>query len=223
MVKAIIYKEWLKSRWYLLGIVLMTVVAAAFSFVNLGKIFQFNGAAPVWSTLVYKDTTFMENLKFLPLLSGIALAVAQWVPEMNRKCLKLTLHLPYPRGRMILMMYLYGVISLAILFCIVALAAALFLGHYFPHELTGRIIMTMIPWYLAGFAGYLWTSGLVTEPTWSARVLILLLLAGFVRLAFISTVPESYNGFLPLMTVFVLCGQLILFHSIARFREGLQD
>jgi len=223
MWKSIVYKEWLKTRWYLLGIAVMMAVALAFRFVGFAKVVQFNGAMPVWATLVMKDSTFMESLRYLPLLAGVALAVAQWVPEMNRKCLKLTLHLPYPRGRMLFLMYAFGVVCLLAISGVISLALGVFLSGYLPSELSGRILMTMLPWHLAALAGYFWVSGLVTEPSWTGRVLVLLLLAGLVRFLFISPVPEAYNCILLAVVLFVLCGQLILFHSIARFREGLQD
>lgn len=223
MLKSIVYKEWLKSRWCLAGIFVMLAVAVSFRFVNFVKVVQFNGAAPVWATLVMKDATFMEGLTYLPLLSGIVLAVVQWMPEMNRKCLKLTLHLPYPRGRMIFAMYAYGVVCLSLMCGLVVLSVWVFLSGYLPAELVGRVALTMVPWCLAGIAGYLWTAGLVTEPTWTTRILILLLLAGLVRFLFLSKVPESYDGILPEAVAFVLCGQLMMFHSVARFKEGLQD
>ena len=34
------------------------------------------------------------------LIAGILMAIVQFVPEMQRKCLKLTLHLPYPELKM---------------------------------------------------------------------------------------------------------------------------
>ena len=55
------------------------------------------------------------------------------------------------------------------------------------------------------------------------RVVVIVLLAALVRLLFLSGVPESYNGILPWLVLYVLCGQVLIFHSVARFKEGLQD
>ena len=38
----------------------------------------------------------IDMLQYIPLIAGILMAIVQFVPEMQRKCLKLTLHLPYP-------------------------------------------------------------------------------------------------------------------------------
>jgi hypothetical protein len=40
---------------------------------------------------------------------------------------------------------------------------------------------------------------------------------------FLSNVPESYNGFLPWLIAYVFAGQVLIYHSIARFKEGMQD
>ena len=90
-------------------------------------------------------------------------------------------------------------------------------------ELVGRILRTAAVWYLAGFAAYIWIAAVCLEPTWGMRVALLLLLAGLVHLLTLSSVPEAYNGILPWLCLYVLCGQLLIFHSVARFKEGLQD
>ena len=61
---------------------------------------------------------FVDLLQFVPLVVGLLFAVVQFVPEMQRKCLKLTLHLPCPELRMIGAMLLYGVLLLGALFAV---------------------------------------------------------------------------------------------------------
>ena len=46
-----------------------------------------------------KDAVFIDYMQFVPLLAGILAALVQFMPEMQRKCLKLTLHLPCPQQR----------------------------------------------------------------------------------------------------------------------------
>ena len=57
-------------------------------------------AAHVWEVMLQRDVIFIDMLQYIPLIAGILMAIVQFVPEMQRKCLKLTLHLPYPELKM---------------------------------------------------------------------------------------------------------------------------
>ena len=223
MRKMILYKEWLKTRWALLAIAVILAAGTAFTLLNVGKTAELNGPDALWSVLIMKDTVLVDMLRFLPLAAGIVLAAAQFLPETQARRLKLTLHLPYPQKRMLADMYGYGILVLTILFGLMALVLVFVLRKWFVAELVARILATAAVWFLAGYAGYLWTAAVILEPTWRLRIVLILLLAGLVRLLFISSVPEGYNGFLPWLVLYVFFGQILLFHSVARFKEGLQD
>lgn len=62
---------------------------------------QFQGGSHLWEILLSRDVVFIETLTYIPLLAGLLLAIVQFVPEMQQKRLKLTLHLPYPQNRML--------------------------------------------------------------------------------------------------------------------------
>ena len=223
MNKMILYKEWLKTRWILLGIAVVIAALAGYCFLNLSKVVQIRGAALLWETLVAKDTVLTEILRFVPAICGAVLALAQFVPEIQHKRLKLTLHLPYSQSRMLLMITLYGLLALSALFLLQAAACAWAMHTWVPAELVGRMLRTMAVWYLAGWAAYLFTSALCLEPTWRFRVLILLVAAGLLRILFLSAVPEAYNGFFPFLLLYVLAAVGLLYSGVARFKEGLQD
>lgn len=223
MNKMILYKEWLKTRWILLGIAVVIAALAGYCFLNLSKVVQIRGAALLWETLVAKDTVLTEILRFVPALCSAVLALAQFIPEIQHKRLKLTLHLPYSQSRMLLVITLYGLLALTLLFLLQAGACAWAMSRWVPAELVTRMLRTMAVWYLAGWAAYLFTSALCLEPTWRFRVLILLVAAGLLRILFLSAVPEAYNGFFPFLLLYVLAAVGLLYSGVARFKEGLQD
>ena len=223
MNKMILYKEWLKTRWILLGIAVVMAALTAYCFLNLTKVVQIRGAELLWEALVTKETVLTEILRYVPVIVGALLALSQWIPEIQRKRLKLTLHLPYSQTGMLAMITVYGLVALTVLFGLQALASAWAMGTWVPAELVTRILRTMAVWYLAGWAAYLFTSALCLEPTWRMRVVVLLVAAGALRLMFLSGVPEAYNGFFPWMFVYVLLSGGLLFSGVARFKEGLQD
>jgi hypothetical protein len=223
MNKMILYKEWLKTRWVLLGIVLVMAAITFYCFLNLTKVVQIRGAEILWETLVSKETVLTEIFRYVPAAAAALLALSQWLPEMQHKRLKLTLHLPYPQGRMILTIAAYGLVILTVLYALQACCSALVFAQWIPAELIARIVRTMAVWYLAGWAAYLFTSALCLEPTWRFRVPILLVSAGLLRILYLSGIPEAYNGFFWILLPYVIASGSLLFLSVSRFKEGYQD
>ena len=88
MEKMIVYKEWLKTRWVLLGITLVMAGVAAYALLNLAKVVEFRGAELLWTTLIAKDTVLLEAFRYLPAVAGGLLALAQMLPEIQQKRLK---------------------------------------------------------------------------------------------------------------------------------------
>ncbi len=223
MNKAIFYKEWIKSRTFLLALVLVFAGATAYTLLNLAKVVQFNGGSAVWTALIQRDTVLIESLKYLPAVAGALLAAVQFLPEILQKRIKLTLHLPYPQGKMLFMMYAYGIAVLLIVFACQAAVTSAVLSKWIVCELNARIMATAAVWYLAGLATYIWVAAICLEPTWKIRIVLIVILAALLDIMFLSKVPESYNGFLPWLALYILAGQALIYHSIARFKEGIQE
>ena len=163
-MNAIFYKEWIKTRWYLLLALLVTLGFAGYSMLRINRVASMKGVEHVWEVMLSRDTIFVDLLEFIPLLVGILLALVQFVPEMHHKCLKLTLHLPYPQLRMINLMLLYGLVVLLICFAANYLLMTVYMQGVLAPELYSRILLTALPWYLAGFAAYLLISWICLEP-----------------------------------------------------------
>jgi len=223
MKKAIIYKEFLKTKWVLLGIVLVFAAYLGYLFLTISKSAQINGLESIWTYMISKSAVLFDGFRFFPLAAGIVLAAAQFVPEASHKRLKLTLHLPYPQGKMIALMYCFGLVALLLIFALSAIAIAVFMSKIVVKELILSILLSIIPWFLAGFAGYLWTSAICLEPTWKMRILLAVLLAGVAGVCFLSPMAEAYNKFLPYLAIFILLAQSLIFYAVSRFKEGLQD
>ena len=143
--------------------------------------------------------------------------------EMTQKRLKLTLHLPYPQQRMILLMLLAGVAQISIVFLLQAASLWIYLQQHIACEMVARILLTAAPWYICGYTAYLLTAWICLEPTWKLRIVNLLIAAGIVRIFFLLDKPEAYNSFLPTLIIFtILCASLSI-RSVVRFKEGCQD
>lgn len=223
MTKALIYKEWIKMRYFCALCTVALWGFTAYALLRIERVITFRGVSHVWEILLQKETIFIEILQYLPLLSGVALALVQFVPEMAHKRLKLTLHLPYPQRQTILLMAGLGLGVLVALFAVQAAVLGAYLHTLLLPELVARILLTTLPWYLAGLVLYLLTAWTVLEPTWRRRVANLLIAAGVCRIFFLSDVPQAYDGMLPWFAGFLFCALFFPLVSVYRFRQGCQD
>ena len=154
MYKALAYKEWLKIRWFAIGALGMEVLALIYIFANLRAILEFNNVVMLWTSIVYKNYMFFNQIKYLPLAVGVTISVAQYLPEVLDKKLKLTLHLPMDESKVLLFLNLFGTIVLSILFIFIITALMIGSSIVFPSEITSAAFLSLLPWFLAGYMGY---------------------------------------------------------------------
>ena len=223
MIKAIFYKEWIKTRWYWLLALLLSIGFAGYAMLRVARVYSMKGAEHLWIVMIQRDAIFVDLLQFVPLFVGLAFALVQFVPEMHHKSFKLTLHLPIRATRAVAAMLSFGSVLLIATF---ALSLALMWGYLqsvLAPELWQHIILSTLPWYLAGLAAYLLTAWISLEPTWKHRVINGVIALLLLRIYFMSPAPESYNSFLPLLAVVTLSYSLLSMLSLTRFRDGRQD
>lgn len=206
---------------------LITTVAGSgfigYALFQIYRITQFKGVGRVWEILLQKDTVFIDLLQYLPLFIGILAGIVQFVPEMQMNRLKLTLHLPYSHLRMILMMQCIGFMMLMSLFILHYLLLGGYLYTILASELVSRILLTTLPWYMAGLVAYLLTAWLCLEPTWKGRVINAIITAATLRLFFLSDIPEAYNPMILILLILTVCVVGFPWLSVLRFTAGKQD
>ena len=222
-MKAIFYKEWIKTRIYLSFAFIMTVGFAGYSMLRMYRVADLKGAQHLWEVMLTRDALFVDAMTYVPLIAGIALALVQYMPEMYHKCLKLTLHLPLPHFSTINGMLLFGTGALCACFAAEYLLMTACMHGLLARELAARVLLTALPWHLAGIAAYLLTAWICIEPTWKRRIANIAVSILLLRLYFLAPAPEAYNGFLPLLTVYTLATASLSWLSAVRFTEGKQD
>jgi len=99
MKKAIIYKEFLKTKWVLLCIVLVFAAYLGYLFLNISKSAEVNGLGSIWSYMIAKDSPLFENFRLFPLLAGVVLAIASSFPRHPTSASSSPCISPIPRGR----------------------------------------------------------------------------------------------------------------------------
>ena len=223
MIKAIFYKEWIKMRWFCLVAALFLAGFTAYALLRVQRVITFKGAANIWEVMLEKEVVFIDILQYLPVLLGVLLALVQFIPEMTHKRLKLTLHLPFPQRKMILLMMGVGLAALAVLSAVQAFVLWCYFHTLLAPELVSRILLTSLPWYLAGLALYPLAAWVCLEPTWRRRVADILVAVGVCRLFFLSETPQAYDGMLPWLLALLLCVLFFPLLSVYRFKQGCQD
>lgn len=222
MRKAIIYKEWIKTRWVLLTLLILSCTFTLYGLLSVERFITLRGPVHLAQILLSRDILFIEMIRYIPLVCGICLALAQYVPEVMQKRLKLTLHLPLSVRKITITMLGYGVILLVAIFLLQYVTLNAFFHHYLPRELVSHIMNTALVWFISGIAAYGLICMVCIEPTWRVRVASLLLSAGLLRLYFIAPTPQAYDGVLIPLALFSIVIVGFSFISIDRFKSGVQ-
>lgn len=180
------------------------------------------GIVNLWEAIIGKEFILVTHVKYLPLAVGMLLAVVQFVPEMQSKRLKLTLHLPLGETRIICAMLGYGVAVLLVLFTIVALVLTSGLSVRFSREIVLSNFLTALPWLLGGLQAYLFGAWICLEPVWKQRIFNAIPAVCVVSSFYSSATPGAYTTYLPYMLIFIAASFFFSLHSAARFKDGEQ-
>ncbi len=220
MWKSIIYKEWLKIRKpaVILFLVGLLVIIGIYSGVRHDLVLR--DAELVWVRIMIMNYVYFTILKFIPLIIGLLIGVAQFVPETIEKRIKLTLHLPVNEETVVLKMIGFGALSLCLLFGFMIL---LFYGlgsYYFPYEIVGNSLASILPWFLAGLAAYFLVAFVIMEPLWKYRMFYIILGAAFVSLFFKGSIVGDYAPVSFSLFLLVAASSISTLFSIYRFRKG---
>lgn len=221
MWKSLFYKEWLKVRWSFILMALIGIVAIGYIFLALKHSFAFSGARNIWSAILFQGFQYFKIFKFVPLSGGIVFSLAQYLPEITNKRIKLSFHAPLPENKVLLLMQAFGTLCLFSLFSIFLGLFALLGSVFLPIEIVGAGIVTSLPWTLAGLSAYFLVAFIVLEPAWIFRFFYSLFGAAFISVHFIQAGIESYRPvILSLFLMSILISNAVLFSGY-RLRKGV--
>lgn len=223
MITSIFYKEWIKTRRVVWLCLLISIGFVIYAQMRIARVIELRDAAHLWEIIITKEVVFIEMLKYIPLLLGVLLAIAQYVPEIHQKRLKLTLHLPINQKSIIFTTAAFGLLCLFVIYISNFALLWIYLQQIAAPEITSRILLTAFPWYISGIIGYAFTSWICVEPTWKFRVVNSLFAIGFLRLLYLNKYPEAYNGVLWMLVLSTALFIGFVWLSVTRFKTGKQD
>lgn len=204
MIPKLFYKEWLKLRWTVLSLLTLFVAVLIYIALYVENILRLNGATGYWYNIIFRGVSYYSNLLYLPLFAGIAIAAMQFFPEIQKKRIKLTFHLPVDEYKALLNMTFFGAALLLALF-IISFSGLIFIGSlYFPAQIIKSAAISVAPWFLAGISGYFLTAVVLLEPKWPRRILLGILAVGWLKLFFYTYFYEIYSRTLLTFAVLIL-------------------
>jgi hypothetical protein len=221
MIKAILYKEWIKLRWAVIVIAGLTVLSLAYSIGMINYYIEFQGAFSNWMYVIGKSL-LLKNIVFvkvLPLITGLVFALIQFVPEMNNKRMRLSYHLPISEKKLLLSSVGIGYIFLLaeIVFLFVGLWMVVSINY--PAEIVQKVLISTVPWFLGGSAMYFMASFIILEPTWLHRIIYGIAAYGLIELNFRASTYDQYQRLWVLIVIVAVMPLTVMFAG-HRFRRG---
>jgi hypothetical protein len=165
-------------------------------------------------------TPYFSFLKFMPIISALAISIAQYFPEIVDKRIKLTFHLPINENKILTTMMLFGTISLLAGYLILLTIFYGFSTLFFPSDIVVPALISITPWFLSGFAAYYFVALIVLEPVWKYRFFYIVVAALFLPLFFESAAIGSYAPANLVLFILVIFLSISLLFSGYRFRKG---
>lgn len=182
MYKAIVYKEWIKLRWFFLIMLGITLAVHLKIFIMLRSAVVANGAYHLWYVAAIRQSVFYGDIMWLGPFVGLVTALVQFVPETGKRRLRILFHLPLPHNRSLAWMLGVGGLCVGLLCAVSALCLALTMGAYFPVQLVMSAMVTACPWFLAAVPAYFGTVLAMVETAWWRKVVHGLVTFGLVLL-----------------------------------------
>lgn len=224
MLKAIFYKEWIKSRNMVLLLLTIAVLLVIYTFINTAHMFRSQEAIALWLAVVDKDMPIVSQfVEWFLVIVAMLISAVQYTSEMVNKRFKLTLHLPMSESRIVGSLLIYGIVTtLAIqLFTTISLVAVL--SFYYPLEFICAMLMQILPYALAGLATYLFVAWVVLEPIWKRRIINFIYATIAISSFILGSKGGDYIYCLPYLVAIVGVALACSFFSTIRFKDGAQN
>lgn len=220
ILKHLIYKEWLKTRWFASIAMLLNLGVVIYIFVSLRSSFISAGGVAYLSTLMTYKMQFFSLYRYVPLVVALLIGLSQFVPEVTDKRIKLALHLPLNNLRIIYTMVLYGFV---LLIAIILPGIVIFTGLisiYLPAEITVPILQTMYPWVLGGFCAYFLIAMIAMEPIWKFRFLYILISYEVLSLFLRNFSIGNAATLIPVLCLITCLSSIAPIYTSYRFNKG---
>ena len=77
MLKPILYKEWIKTRWYFLLAILVSIGFTGYSLLRVNRVIGLKGMEHLWQVMLERDVIFIDLQMYIPLVPALHLPVSE--------------------------------------------------------------------------------------------------------------------------------------------------
>lgn len=173
MIRHLFYKEWLKTRWAFFASLAVGAAVIFYIFTMAENRMTMLGTKEYMLSVLYDNPPriYYSWLQYIPLLGAVCIGLAQYVPEIKNRRIRLTMHLPVDNLKLISSMALFGLMLITIL-------NVLLFGFFeyenhacFPAEITGPVTATAVNWFIASYLAYNYIGMTAMEPNGYRRLI----------------------------------------------------
>lgn len=222
MIKALFYKEWIKTRKIVIFLLLAIIAVSTYMIIDNLRVFKLVGLVHIWDVIVNKNSFIFKLLNFIPVSVGVILALSQFFIEYSHRRIKLSLHLPLKESKLITILISYGLVILVSLYAVQLLILGIFMHLHFAHEIVLHYFYTITPWYLAGFCAYALVSYVCLEPIAVRKFILSLFSLAYMYLFFLEGTPGAYSNFLCFLTLYSFIPYTFIYVSAWRLKFGTE-
>ncbi|WP_321471183.1 DUF4857 domain-containing protein [Halarcobacter sp.] len=218
MIKSIIKKEWLKIRFIILTLLIISIGIVANFWHNLD--FSFSTVEPksmMWYRFATLEQKPYEYLSYLYFIIGLSISIFQFIPERIRNRIKIMTHLPISMSKSLFLHLFIGIFYIFILSFIITIGILYIVSNYYPVEILMVTLKDICFYFLGSIIIYLGVSSAIIEKNsiFSAIKLILTIIFIFV---FHKTTFSSLDLIWILIATVMLFSVLNSFYSIKEQR-----
>lgn len=219
-MRAIFYKEWLKLRGWLGFILLAHLSVGLWLVLSIRHQFRIEHAEMIFYQTSHIGRILYDDLTFVPLITGGLIGAVQFLPELIRGRLRLSLHLPISIPSLVFGHLAVGVLALGVFMVFDLAALVLAVGLFFPGAFVTSALHTAAPWMLAGIAAYFGVALILLEPVRRYQAANVLIAGGVLGLCFRASGYQAYDVALGGVALCVLGLAAGTLQAATRFRNG---
>lgn len=221
MFKAILEKEFSKIKYIYLVLICIFLSSLFYLYFNLRQ--NFSNIEPhsmLWYEAVHIGNLYYEDLKFLPYIAAIIIALSQFLPEIHKNKFRLVLHLPINQNKMLFLYLGVGFLLLLILNIILVLGLYFISLSLYPKLIALSAIKTSLPWIIASFIIYNGCVSIMIEPYFKRKAFLTFIFFSISSILFLSMEYEAYNNSYLFLFFLLISSFFIPLLSLYRFKNG---
>jgi len=204
MLSSILQKEFLKLRVFWVMAIIFNVSIVGYLFMVMKKLFRIDHAEVVWYYAIHLGEVFYQPLMYVPLVTGMFFAAAQFFPEMRSHRFRISLHLPLQPHSIVFGHLFVGMMAIVAIFAMDVILVCTMVGTVFPAEYVSQTFFTIMPWVLGGVMAYLGTTFVLLEPVWKMRLFNFMVSAGLTGIFYAQDNLAAYSKVLPHLVLIVI-------------------